>query len=52
MLYYNIIDFNSILRKLYEQLYDLKVIHFLKSTVKLDEKELSYDDFVKEAQKN
>lgn len=38
--------------KLYEQLYELKVINFLKSTVKLDEKELSYDDFVKEAQKN
>ncbi len=38
--------------KLYEQLYDLKVINFLKNTVKLDEKELSYDDFVKEAQKN
>ncbi len=38
--------------KLYEQLYDLKVINFLKSTVKLEEKELSYDDFVKEAQKN
>ena len=38
--------------KLYEQLYDLKVISFLKNTVKLDEKEMSYDDFVKEAQKN
>ena len=38
--------------KLYEQLYDLKVINFLKTTVKLEEKELSYDDFVKEAQKN
>jgi trigger factor len=38
--------------KLYEQLYDLKVISFLKNTVKLEEKELSYDDFVKEAQKN
>jgi trigger factor len=36
--------------KLYEQLYDAKVVNFLKSTVKLDEKELSYDDFVKVAQ--
>lgn len=39
-------------QKLFEQLYDLKVISFLKETVKLQEKELSYDDFVKEAQKN
>lgn len=39
-------------QKLFEQLYDLKVINFLKNTVKLNEKELSYDDFVKEAQKN
>lgn len=39
-------------QKLFEQLYDLKVINFLKNTVKLQEKELSYDDFVKEAQKN
>lgn len=39
-------------QKLFEQLYDLKVISFLKDTVKLQEKELSYDDFVKEAQKN
>lgn len=36
--------------KIYEQLYDAKVVNFLKSTVKLDEKELSYDDFVKIAQ--
>jgi trigger factor len=39
-------------QKLFEQLYDLKVIAFLKETVKLQEKELAYDDFVKEAQKN
>lgn len=39
-------------QKLFEQLYDLKVIAFLKDTVKLQENELSYDDFVKEAQKN
>ncbi len=39
-------------QKLFEQLYDLKVIAFLKDTVNLKEKELSYDDFVKEAQKN
>lgn len=37
--------------KVYEALYDLKVIQFLKDNVKLSQKELSYDDFVKEAQK-
>jgi len=36
--------------KLYEQLYEVKVINFLKDTVKVEEKELSYDDFVKAAQ--
>jgi len=38
--------------KLYDQLFDAKVISYLKETVKLDTKEISYDDFVKEAQKN
>ena len=34
-------------RKIYENLYDLKVIAFLKEKVKLNEKEVSYDEFVK-----
>ena len=37
-------------KKIYDALYDKKVIDFLKNAVKLEEKELSYDEFVKEAQ--
>jgi trigger factor len=37
--------------KIYENLYDMKVINFLKSSANIEEKELSYDDFVKHAQK-
>jgi len=35
--------------KIYESVYGAKMIHFFKSTVNLNEKVLSYDDFVKEA---
>jgi trigger factor len=38
-------------RKLYEQLYGLKLRDFYNKTVKIKEKEISYDDFVKLAQK-
>lgn len=34
-------------RKIYEMLFQEKVIAFVKETAKLDEKEISYDDFVK-----
>jgi len=38
-------------RRLYEQLYQLKMRDFYNSTVKIKEKEISYDDFVKLAEK-
>ncbi len=38
-------------RKLYEQLYQVKLRSFYKETVKLKEREISYDDFVKLAEK-
>ncbi len=38
-------------RRLYEQVYQLKLRDFYNSTVKLKEKEISYDDFVKLAEK-
>jgi trigger factor len=38
-------------RRLYEQLYQLKLREFYKNTVKLKEREISYDDFVKLAEK-
>jgi len=38
-------------RRLYEQLYQLKMREFYKKTVKLKEREISYDDFVKLAEK-
>lgn len=37
-------------RRVYEALYQQKVLEFLKATVKLSEKEVSYDEFVKLAQ--
>jgi trigger factor len=37
--------------KLYETLYEMKVTAFLKENASIDEKEVSYDDFVKKAQK-
>jgi trigger factor len=37
--------------KIYENLYDIKVINFLKSSANIEEKELSYDEFVAHAQK-
>lgn len=36
-------------KKIYDALYDKKVLNFLKESVKIEEKELSYDDFVKVA---
>lgn len=36
-------------KRIYEAIYETKIIEFAKSTVKINEKELSYDDFVKVA---
>jgi trigger factor len=36
-------------KRIYEAIYETKIIEFAKSIVKIDEKELSYDDFVKVA---
>lgn len=36
-------------KKIYDALYDKKVLTYLKDSVKVDEKELSYDEFVKVA---
>ncbi len=38
-------------KKIYDSIYDQKVLTFLKETVKINEKEVSYDDFVKVASK-
>ncbi len=38
-------------RRVYQNLYDAKVLEYLKNTVKLNEKEVSYDEFVKLASK-
>ena len=38
-------------RRLYEQLYQLKLRDFYNKTVKVKQKEISYDDFVKLAEK-
>ncbi len=37
-------------KKIYDALYDQKVMNYLKDAVKIEEKELSFDDFVKVAQ--
>jgi len=39
-------------KKIYDMLYDQKVVNFLKETVKLKDIEVSYDDFVKVANKS
>ena len=36
-------------KRIYEAIYETKIIELAKSTVKINEKELSYDDFVKVA---
>lgn len=38
-------------RRVYQNLYDAKVLEYLKNTIKLNEKEVSYDEFVKLASK-
>jgi len=38
-------------KRIYDMLYDTKIIEFFKNKTKLDTKELSYDDFVKHASK-
>ena len=35
--------------KIYDNVYSVKMMNFFKETVKLNEKELPYDDFIKEA---
>ena len=39
-------------KRIYDMLYDIKIIEFFKNKTKLDKKELSYDDFVKHAAKD
>ena len=47
----NVLSNQEEARKIYDSLYDQKVLNFLKETVKVNEKEVSYDDFVKLASK-
>ena len=47
----NVLSNQEEARKIYDSLYDQKVLNFLKDTVKIAEKEVSYDDFVKIASK-
>lgn len=48
---HNVLSNQEEARKIYDSLYDQKVLNFLKETVKIAEKEVSYDDFVKVASK-
>ena len=47
----NVLSNEEEARKIYDSLYDQKVLNFLKDTVKINEKEISYDDFAKLASK-
>ena len=47
----NVLSNEEEARKIYDSLYDQKVLNFLKNTVKVNEKEISYDDFAKLASK-
>jgi len=47
----NVLSNQEEARKIYDSLYDQKVLNLLKDTVKINEKEISYDDFVKIASK-
>ena len=47
----NVLSNEEEARKIYDSLYDQKVLNFLKNTIKVNEKEISYDDFVKIASK-
>ena len=47
----NVLSNQEEARKIYDSLYDQKVLSFLKDNVKIAEKEVSYDDFVKIASK-
>ena len=48
---HNVLSNQEEARKIYDSLYDQKVLNFLKDTLKITEKEVSYDDFVKIASK-
>ena len=50
MKFLNILSNKDETKKIYDMIYDKKVITYLKGTLKLKEKELAYDDFVKFAQ--
>ena len=47
----NVLSNEEEARKIYDSLYEQKVLTFLKNTVKVNEKEISYDDFAKLASK-
>ena len=47
----NVLSNEEEARKIYDSLYDQKVLNFLKNTIKVNEKEISYDDFAKIASK-
>ena len=47
----NVLSNEEEARKIYDSLYDQKVLNFLKNTIKVNEKEISYDDFAKIATK-
>ena len=47
----NVLSNEEEARKIYDSLYDQKVLTFLKNTVKINEKEISYEDFAKLASK-
>ena len=46
----NVLQNQEEARRIYDALFEVKVMAFLKETVKISEKEVSYDDFVKLAQ--
>ena len=47
----NVLQNQEEAQRIYQQLYDGKILEFFKNTVKLNEKEVSYDEFVKLASK-
>ncbi len=43
----NVLSNQDEARKIYDMLYDQKVLKYLKATLKISDKQLSYDDFIK-----
>jgi len=47
----NVLSNNEEAKRIFDQLYDVKILEYFKSNIKIKEKKISYDDFLKLAKK-